>query len=141
MTAITPRSIRMKGRHSVRMNVPEETVIQHAAAMIALIGHRKTCKRWRMSKQNVRALCQRPIRAQIFQQLSDCLAEYGVMIMDNSDVEFSFVKTEIINGWYRCGISALTDEERLNPNLSAMEDEFGYTESFEDDHKEDPRDE
>lgn len=113
-------------KRAIRMRVPEGKEIEHAAAMIALIGHRKNCKRWRMSKTSIRTLCQRPIRAAIFQKLSDCLAEYSVMIMDNADNEFSFVKVEVIEAWYRCGISELTDEERRTPNMEAMEVEFGY---------------
>lgn len=108
-------------------NVPREKVVEYAAALIALVGHRKDRKMWRMSKHNIRILCQRPIRKETFDTLSDALAEYGIMMIDNSDVEFSFIHAEKINNWYRCGLSELTDAERRNPDLDAIEDEIGYT--------------
>lgn len=108
-------------------NVPREKVVEYAAALIALVGHRKDRKMWRMSKHNIRILCQRPIRKETFDALSDALAEYGIMMIDNSDVEFSFIHAEKINNWYRCGLSELTDEERRRPDLDAIEDEIGYT--------------
>ena len=117
-------------------NVPREKVVEYAAALIALVGHRKDKKMWRMSKLNIRILCQRPIRKETFDALSDALAEYNIMMIDNSDVEFSFIHADRINNWYRCGLAALTEEERRRPDLDAIEDEIGYTEQMEKEYQE-----
>jgi hypothetical protein len=122
-TGVTVRPI---SRSGPRMQVKPDEVIEYAALMIAVIGKRNNLTRWQMRKSMVRELCQTGIRSRLYDELSDCLSEYGVMMMDVSDKYFAFLQTDKTNSWRHVGLKDLTEEERRNPNMEAMEKEIGY---------------
>lgn len=119
----------MKVARPIRMTLADDsrTKIQVVALMIATLAKRKEVNRWKMGKRQIRELLNAPVRAAKFVELSDALAEYGVMIMDLDDKFFGFIHTDKTNQWYRMGLVGLTDDERRNPDVDKLEDEIGYT--------------
>lgn len=119
----------MKVARSIRMTLADDsrTKIQVVALMIATLAKRKNVNRWKMGKRQVRELLNAPVRANRFVELSDALAEYGVMLMDLDDKFFGFILADKTDSWYRMGLSGLTDDERRTPDVDKLEDEIGYT--------------
>ncbi|MNQ85198.1 hypothetical protein D3C85_1003510 [compost metagenome] len=89
-----------------------------------------------MPKKAIRELLGRPLRGPMFQEFSDMLAEYNVQIMDLDDKFYGFIHTNKTNQWYRMGLVELTADERKNPDVEALEAEFGYSGCDIDDEEE-----
>lgn len=113
----------------IRMTLADDSrsKIQVVALMIAALAKRKEVNRWKMGKRQVRELLNAPVRAAKFIELSDALAEYGVMVMDLDDKHFGFILSDKTDSWYRMGLAGLTAEERRTPDVDKLEDEIGYT--------------
>lgn len=99
--------------------------IEASAALIATLAKRKQLNRWKLTKRAVRELSG-PLRGTKFQQLSDCLAEYGIQLMDLDDKHYGFLYTEKTKSWTRIGLGDLTMEELTRPDIDKLEDEIGY---------------
>lgn len=106
--------------------VGDVTRIEASAALVAALAKRKQLNRWKLTKRAIRDLCG-PLRGANFQQFSDCLAEYGIQVMDLDDKHYGFLYTEKTKSWTRIGLGGLTQEELTRPDVEKLEDEIGYT--------------